>query len=225
VRGIADGRGVEVRRVFLRGRIAAVSGRARPPMSPVQGNSRQTWTAVPYWWPLRPPGRELTGTTFPKRRHRHAYRSPERDQDEREPHRPRARGRGGAGEGRPHRDRGAGRRPGQRLHGRAVHGRRRHAGRRGAGVGAGRDDHEGEGAHPGGVPPHPPGPGAVHLLPLRRRRDAHPGADRVEGGGHRVRDGAALLGRAPPADADERGGTAAGGCGWAACRAWRRPRW
>ena len=56
---------------------------------------------------------------------------------------------------------------------------RRDPGHRGRGLAPGRDDHEGEGADRGGVAPDAAGAGDLHLLPLRRRRGAHHGGDRV----------------------------------------------
>ena len=80
-----------------------------------------------------------------------------------------------------------------------------------------RPDRQGQGADPGGVPPLPGGPAAVHLPAPRGR----PGADRVPAGApdrlDRVRDGADPRPQAAAADPDERGRRPDGGAG-------RRPR-
>ena len=74
-------------------------------------------------------------------------------------------------------------------------------------------DREGQGADPGGVPPLPRGPAAVHLPASGRR----PRADRVPGRPthrlDRLRDGADRRRQAAAAHADERGRRADGGAG------------
>ena len=80
-----------------------------------------------------------------------------------------------------------------------------------------RPDREGEGADPGGVPPLPRGPAAVHLPAPGRRPAADRVPDREEDRLDRVRDGADRGRQAAAADPDERGRRPDGGAG-------RRPR-
>src|SRR5207237_2944602 len=80
-------------------------------------------------------------------------------------------------------------------------------------VGPGRDGGQGEGANRARVALHAQGSGRLHLFPFRRLRAAHPGGDQVRHHRDRVRNGAARLGGAASAYADERGGRATGGAG------------
>src|SRR6266571_1338318 len=80
-------------------------------------------------------------------------------------------------------------------------------------VGQGRDGGQGEGADRARVAVHAQGPGGVHVLSLRGVGIAHARGDQVGDRRDRVRDGAARIGGAPFAHADERGGGADGGAG------------
>ena len=159
---------------------------------------------------------------------RHEDRRSERNQDQREPHRARAGGRGGAGRGRPlgaHRD---GRRARQRLRRRRIYApSARQIAPDAATVWRDSDmimkvkepiEREWPHMRRGQLD--------LHLLPLRGRREAHPGAHRQRRHVRRLRDRRAPDPRAAAADADVRGRRPDGGAGGRQVprEALRRPR-
>ena len=104
-------------------------------------------------------------------------------------------------------------RDGQRLPRRGLHegGGEPRAGRRG--VGPGGADPEGQGAHPGRVPPPPLEADPVHLPSSGRRARPHASAPEIGDHRDRIRDGAARRREPAAPHADERGGGPAVGAG------------